>query len=108
MSQSLPLLIIFLIGVLTKNNLLAAGSGIVLVLGLLNLERLLPVVERRGVELGLLCLTMSILVPFASGKVTLKSLAASLWTPVGLIAVLGGMWFLPQQPGPDMVILQPK
>ncbi|MGI6148349.1 MAG: DUF441 domain-containing protein [Firmicutes bacterium] len=109
MSQSLPLLIIFLIGVLTKNNLLAAGSGIVLVLGLLNLERLLPVVERRGVELGLLCLTMSILVPFASGKVTLKSLAASLWTPVGLIAVLGGMLgsYLNSQ-GLDMVILQPE
>jgi uncharacterized membrane protein (DUF441 family) len=91
MAQSLPLLIIFLIGVLTKNNLLAAASAIVMVMGLLNLERFLPMVERRGIEVGLLFLTMSVLAPFASGKVTLQSLGASLVTPLGLFAVLGGM-----------------
>ncbi len=109
MTQSLPLLIIFLIGVFTKNNLLAAASGIVMVLGLLHLDRLLPILERRGVEMGLLFLTMSILTPFASGKVTLKSLKASLVTPVGLIAVLGGMLgsYLNSQ-GLDLVRIQPE
>jgi uncharacterized membrane protein (DUF441 family) len=109
MAQSLPLLIIFLIGVLTKNNLLAAASAIVMVMGLLNLERFLPMVERRGIEVGLLFLTMSVLAPFASGKVTLQSLGAALVTPLGLFAVLGGMLgsYLNGQ-GLDMVSVQPE
>ena len=108
MSESLPLLIIFLIGVLTKNNLLAAASAIVMVVGLLNLQRFLPILERRGVEIGLLFLTMSILTPFASGKVTVGKLWESLWSPIGLLAVVGGIIgsYLNGQ-GLDMVSVQP-
>ena len=108
MTELLPLLIIFLIGVLTKNNLLAAASAIVMVVGLLNLQRFLPILERRGVEIGLLFLTMSILTPFASGKVTVGKLWESLWSPIGLLAVVGGIIgsYLNGQ-GLDMVSVQP-
>ncbi len=108
MTELLPLLIIFLIGVFTKNNLLAAASAIVMVVGLLRLERLLPILERRGIEVGLLFLTMSILTPFASGKVTLQALLKALINPVGLLAVLGGIVgsYLNSQ-GLDMVTVRP-
>ena len=99
MAQSLPLLIIFLIGVLTKNNLLAAASAIVMVMGLLNLERFLPMVERRGIEVGLLFLTMSVLAPFASGKVTLQSLAPPRNSLRPLCCARRHARLLPQRPG---------
>lgn len=109
MAQSLPLIIIFLIAVLTKNNLLAAASAIVMAMGLLGLDRFMPLLEQRGVEAGLLFLTMSILAPFSSGRITLKSVSSSLLTPVGLLAVLGGMLgsYLNGQ-GLDMVSVKPE
>jgi uncharacterized membrane protein (DUF441 family) len=55
------LLAIFIIGLITRNNILAAASGIILVLGVLNLDQFYPLLERRGIEAGLLFLTMAIL-----------------------------------------------
>jgi uncharacterized membrane protein (DUF441 family) len=54
------------------------------------LERYFPTVERRGLELGLLCLTMSVLVPFASEKITWRDIAPLFTTMIGLLALTGG------------------
>ncbi|NLM68574.1 MAG: DUF441 domain-containing protein [Firmicutes bacterium] len=85
------LLAIFIIGLITRNNILAAASGIILVLGVLNLDQFYPLLERRGIEAGLLFLTMAILVPLADGKVSFNALVKTLTSSYGLFAVIGGL-----------------
>ncbi|NLY11926.1 MAG: DUF441 domain-containing protein [Firmicutes bacterium] len=87
----LPLLIVLLIGVITKNNVLAAAAGIVLVLNFLNLQRFYPLIEVRGVELGLLFLTITLLMPFASAKIGWEDIVRTLTSTTGLFAVVGGI-----------------
>lgn len=85
------LLIILVIGILSRNSILAAASGIVLVIGLLDLHRLYPLLERRGIEAGLLFLTTSVLIPFATGKISPGSLRDAVTSHIGLAAVIGGL-----------------
>lgn len=91
MTNIIPLLIIFLIGVLTNNNLLASATGIVMIMGFMNLHRFYPLLENRGIEMGLLFLTISLLVPFATGKVTIKDILYTISSPIGIFAILGGI-----------------
>ncbi|WP_430626648.1 DUF441 domain-containing protein [Sulfobacillus thermotolerans] len=51
---------------------------------------LYPILERRGVEIGLLFLTMAMLIPFALGKVNVKEVFQSFFTLPGILAVVGG------------------
>ncbi len=91
MESILPLLFIFTIALLTKNNLLAAAAAIVFFLDLMRLHRFFPIIENRGLEGGLLLLTVSLLLPLASKGVSLKSLLNSLLSPLGVLAVIGGI-----------------
>ncbi|MCK9525304.1 MAG: DUF441 domain-containing protein [Limnochordia bacterium] len=91
MASMLPLLIVFLIALLTKNNLLGAAAAIVFFLDLMRLHRFFPMIQSRGLEAGLLLLTISLLIPLANGGITLKSLGSALLTPVGVFAIIGGI-----------------
>ena len=64
-------------------------SGILLVIQFTNLQYLLPVLEKRGLELGLLFLVLAVLVPFASGRVPGQEVP--LFVSVsGIIAIISG------------------
>ena len=91
MVSALPLLIIFVVAILSKNNLLGAAAAIVFFLALLRLNRFFPLIQARGLEAGLLFLTIALMIPFATGQVTLKSLASSLLSPVGILSIVGGL-----------------
>lgn len=84
------LVILILIGLIGRSPIIATAASILLVLKLTALERYFPTVERRGLELGLLCLTMSVLVPFASEKITWRDIAPLFTTMIGLLALTGG------------------
>ena len=109
MPQILPLLIIFLIGIVTKNNLLSAAAAIVMFMDIMRLHRFFPILENRGIEGGLLLLTVSLLVPFATGKVTAHAMIRSILSPLGIFAIIGGLLgaYLNSQ-GLDLVALQPE
>ncbi|MBS4024050.1 MAG: DUF441 domain-containing protein [Clostridia bacterium] len=85
------LLTLLFLGILSKSNVIAAAAGILLVIKMINIPWLLPVIERRGLELGLLFLILSVLVPFATGKVQLKDISLSLTSLAGLMAILSGV-----------------
>lgn len=89
-AEQWPLILMFMIGVGIRNSLLASAAGILLVLSFMQLQPALLLLEKRGVELGLLLLTLALLSPFASGKITPADLKASLLTLPGLVAVIGG------------------
>ncbi|WP_461365296.1 DUF441 domain-containing protein [Candidatus Darwinibacter acetoxidans] len=91
MHSSLPLLIIFVAAILSRNSLLGAAAAIVFFLDLMRLNRFFPLIQTRGLEAGLLFLTIALMVPFASGQVTLKSLVSSLLSPVGIMSIVGGL-----------------
>lgn len=91
MSSVIPLLLVFIIAVLTKNNLLGAAAAIVFFIDLMRLNRFFPLIQNRGMEGGVLLLTVALLVPLADGQLTFERLTASLLSPLGILAVIGGI-----------------
>ena len=89
-SSTLLMLLIFLLGIWGKSSVIAAAAGILLVLQFANLQSLMPVLERRGLEWGLILLVIAVLVPFATGRVPPKELLKSFATIPGLIAIISG------------------
>lgn len=81
---------LILIGLLGKSNILATSACILLVVKLTRLNSLFPILERRGLELGLLFLMISVLVPFATGKVPPKEIIGSFMSITGIMAIFGG------------------
>ncbi|MDW7674895.1 MAG: DUF441 domain-containing protein [Bacillota bacterium] len=85
------LLALVILGVVSKSNLIAAAAGILLVVKMINVPWLLPVIERRGLEIGLLFLILSVLVPFATGKVPIKDIFSAMTSLAGILAVASGV-----------------
>ncbi|HHY15215.1 MAG TPA: DUF441 domain-containing protein [Firmicutes bacterium] len=108
MESVLPLLLIFIIALFTKNNLLAAAAAIVFFLKLMRLNRFFSLIQLRGLEAGLLLLTVALLIPFSTGQITLKGLFSSVFSPLGLLSVAGGLLgaYLNSQ-GLDFVAVEP-
>lgn len=90
MNGEMMLVLLILIGLFGRSPVIATAASFLLILKLTALERFLPTVERRGLELGLLFLMMSVLVPFATGKITWSDLGRFFTSPPGLLAILGG------------------
>jgi len=85
------LVILILIGLLGKSNIIATSACILLVLKLTNLQSLYPLLERRGLEAGLLFLNISVLVPFAAERISLQDIGGSFLTLSGILALIGGV-----------------
>lgn len=84
------LVLLILIGLFGKSNILATAACILLVVKLTKLNTLFPILERRGLELGLLFLMISVLVPFATGKIPPQDILKSFMSLTGLLAIIGG------------------
>jgi len=84
------LVVLILVGIIGKSNILATAACILLVVKLTRLYSLFPILERRGLELGLLFLMISVLVPFATGKVSQKDILGCFLSVPGILAIVGG------------------
>ncbi|SEN23067.1 DUF441 domain-containing protein [Lihuaxuella thermophila] len=90
MNPDLLLVILIVIGIIGRSPLIATAASLLLILKLIHLERFFPSVERRGLEFGLLFLTISVLVPFASGKINYKDVLSIFTSVPGVLALIGG------------------
>ena len=72
MNGDILLVALIVIGLIGRSHIITTAACVLLIIKLISLDRYLPTVERRGLELGLLFLTMGVLVPFASEKITYK------------------------------------
>ncbi|MCZ8512810.1 DUF441 domain-containing protein [Paenibacillus filicis] len=90
MNGDILLVALIIIGLLGRSHIITTAACVLLVVKLLSLDRYLPTMERRGLELGLLFLTMGVLVPFASERITLKDISSMFTTWPGILALLGG------------------
>jgi uncharacterized membrane protein (DUF441 family) len=84
------LVVLIIIGLIGRSHIITTAACVLLIVKLISLDRYLPTIERRGLELGLLFLTMGVLVPFASEKITFKDVANVFTTWPGILALLGG------------------
>jgi uncharacterized membrane protein (DUF441 family) len=90
MNGNILLVILIIIGLIGRSNIITTAACMLLIIKLLSLDRYLPSIERRGLELGLLFLTVGVLVPFASEKITPRDVLAVFSTWPGIIALIGG------------------
>ncbi len=79
-----------LIGILAKSNLIATAASLLLIVKFTNLKFIYTILDRRGLELGLLFLMLSIMVPLANGSVSANDITRNLVTLPGALAVAGG------------------
>ncbi|NLI12859.1 DUF441 domain-containing protein [Pelotomaculum propionicicum] len=84
------LVALLLVGIVAQSNLIVTATCILLVIKFTNLQVLFPLLEKRGLELGLLFLMLSILVPLANGMVSVKDIFLNTVSLPGILAVAGG------------------
>ncbi|WP_227763091.1 DUF441 domain-containing protein [Zhaonella formicivorans] len=89
-NSTILMLLILVLGIWGRSNIIAAAAGILLVLQFINLHTFLPILERRGLEIGLVFLVIAVLVPFASGRVSIGEIIKSFLTLPGVIAIISG------------------
>lgn len=85
------LLTLMALGVAARNALIVTSAGVVLIMHVMRLDRFFPMLEKRGLEAGLILLLISVLVPFANGEVGWKEIRESFTSWNGLAAIAGGM-----------------
>jgi uncharacterized membrane protein (DUF441 family) len=85
------LVALIIIGIVGRASILATAASLLLMMKLLSLQRFFPMMERRGLELGLLFLMISVLVPLVNGKIQTKDLLGTFLTVGGICAILGGI-----------------
>lgn len=89
MDSNIILLAILIIAVLGKANSVAIATCILLLMKLLKIEKyFFPAIEKSGVTCGLVILIAAILIPIASGKITLVNIKNIFISPLGIIALL--------------------
>jgi len=91
LSGDIVLIALIIVGVVARSTVLATASSVLLILKLMGLTRLFPVIERRGLEIGLLFLMLSVLVPLIDGRIQLREFTRSFTSVAGLCAIAGGM-----------------
>lgn len=90
MNGDLLLVILIVVGLIGRSHIITTAACVLLIVKLIHLERYLPTIERRGLELGLLFLTMGVLVPFASDRISFKEVLSVFTTWPGILALAGG------------------
>jgi uncharacterized membrane protein (DUF441 family) len=90
MNGDVLLVILIIVGLIGRSPIITTAACILLIVKLIHLERYLPTMERRGLELGLLFLTMGVLVPFANDKISMKQVLSVFTTWPGILALTGG------------------
>jgi uncharacterized membrane protein (DUF441 family) len=90
MNGDILLVVLIIIGLVGRSHIITTAACVLLIIKLISLERFLPTIERRGLELGLLFLTMGVLVPFASEKISFKDVTSVFTSWPGILALLGG------------------
>lgn len=91
MSAETILLVLIIIGIIGKAPLISTSACILLIMKLTHLTHYFPLIERRGLEAGLLFLMLSVLIPFAKGDVSVGDIKDSILSLPGILALLGGL-----------------
>ena len=86
-SEYLMLLLILALGIIGHNTTVAYAVIIVLVLKLLGLTAMLDILSVNGLNWGIVLLLAAILVPIATGDVTIANMIDAFKSPLGVAAI---------------------
>jgi len=89
--ENLPILVILVISMIGGNHTVSIAALVLLLIKLLGLASWLPMIEEKGIFIGVTVLTAAVLVPLVSGRIGASGLINVFKTPTGLIAVMVGL-----------------
>ena len=90
-SEYLVLLVILALSIIGHNSTVAYAVLIVLVLKLLSLTTALNILSANGLNWGIVLLMVAILIPVATGEVTMTNMIDAFKSPLGIIAIICGV-----------------
>lgn len=90
--EHVPLLVILVLSVLGNNHSVSIAVLVLLLVKLLGFESWFPVIEKHGLNFGIIILTMGILVPVAQGTITVGEMAGALKNTTGLVSLAVGIF----------------
>lgn len=84
--------ILLLLSYIGHNMSVFYAVGIILILKIFQLSTLMSFIETNGLNFGIILLTIAILLPLANGKITLSMIIESFKSPLGILALLAGIF----------------
>lgn len=90
-SEYITLGIVLILSYIGHNTSVLYAAGIVLALKVLGLNGLLNALGSDGLNWGIILLTAAILVPIATGSITIQNMIDSFKTPLGVTAMIAGV-----------------
>ncbi|WP_123043228.1 DUF441 domain-containing protein [Cohnella candidum] len=109
LDMSMMMLLIFaVLGILSKNSSITVAAVFLLLLKAAQLESTFPWIEKHGLNIGIIALTIGILAPFATGSVGWQQLLQSFvhWKSIAAIVVGIGVAYLGAR-GVNLMSAQP-
>ena len=102
--------LIMLVALLAKNQSLIIATGFVLLLKLLPSSKLiLTWLQGKGINIGVTIITAAILVPIATGEISLKDLLDAFKSPMGWVAIFcGGLVAVLSSKGVGLIASDPQ
>lgn len=88
---SVVLLVFAALGILSSNNSITIAAVTLLFIRVINLHQLFPWLEKYGLSVGIIILTIGILSPLASGNITFQTLYQSFLNWKSLVAIAVGI-----------------
>lgn len=85
------ILILIAMGLLSRSNLVVMAGAILLALRLLRLEKVIQLLANRGINIGLLFLVVTVLIPLATDQVSWNDLRKMIVSPSSFLALAGGL-----------------
>ena len=89
-TEYLAIITVLVLSILGNNTSVAYAAIIVLALKVLGLTSLLQILGTDGLNWGIILLTVAILVPLATGEITVGTMVDSFKSPIGIVAIVAG------------------
>lgn len=86
------LLVLLACGIFSHNSAVTIAAAVLIVLKITPLSSLLPYVQAHGLNIGIIILTIGVLTPIASGKISGESILKSLLSWKSLLAIAIGVF----------------
>ncbi|MBD8008514.1 MULTISPECIES: DUF441 domain-containing protein [Acinetobacter] len=86
------LLVLLACGIFSHNSAVTIAAAVLIVLKITPLSSLLPYVQAHGLNIGIIILTIGVLTPIASGKISGESILKSFLSWKSLLAIAIGVF----------------
>jgi uncharacterized membrane protein (DUF441 family) len=103
--DDLPLLTILVFSVLGNNQSVSIAAAFLLIVKLLGFNGWFPTLEANGMNIGITILTIAILTPLATGRITGTGMLSAFKTPAGILALISGI-FVAWAAGRGLIFIQ--